>query len=206
MRHTVGCDVGAGQRHRWLCGGRRTHNPLIMLSISRADQRPCTRSVSKLRALPVRAGARGGWTPMLYSTRVQQRVCIQAHHGVPLRTTKRTFCSDTVSTGCAVRERKYVADARTGHADRGAAWIRLGRACARTVHLAAEGVPTVIAPVRSGSAGQDLPSHSSGPLCAEAGDGDGIGGLPRIGTIVAVSDPAGSPPLLLSSPLAGRPF
>ena len=38
---------------------------------------------------PVRAGAQGGWTPMLYSTRVQQRARIQAHHGVPLRTTKR---------------------------------------------------------------------------------------------------------------------
>jgi hypothetical protein len=28
---------------------------------------------------------------MLYSTRVQQRVCTQAHHGVPLRTTERTL-------------------------------------------------------------------------------------------------------------------
>jgi hypothetical protein len=60
----------------------------------------------------------------------------------------------------------------------------------------------VIAPARSGSAGQDLISHSSGPLRAEAGDtlivdGDGLGGLPRIGTIVAVSDPAGSPPFLV---------
>jgi hypothetical protein len=28
---------------------------------------------------------------MLYSTRVQQRVCTQAHHWVPLRTTKGTL-------------------------------------------------------------------------------------------------------------------
>jgi hypothetical protein len=28
---------------------------------------------------------------MMYSTRVQQRVCIQANHWVPLRTTKRTL-------------------------------------------------------------------------------------------------------------------
>ena len=33
---------------------------------------------------------------MLYSTRVQQRVCIQAHHGIPLRTTKRTLTCPTL--------------------------------------------------------------------------------------------------------------
>ena len=39
---------------------------------------------------------------MLYSTRVQQRVCIQAHHWVPLRTTKRTLTCPTLrlERGC----------------------------------------------------------------------------------------------------------
>ena len=39
----------------------------------------------------MRAGTLGGWTPMLYSTRVQQRVCIPENHGVPPRTIKRTL-------------------------------------------------------------------------------------------------------------------
>ena len=39
----------------------------------------------------MRAGVLSGYAMMLYSTRVQQRVCIQAHRGVPLRTTKRTL-------------------------------------------------------------------------------------------------------------------
>ena len=39
---------------------------------------------------------------MLYSTRVQQRVCIQAHHGVPLRTTEGTLTCPTLrlTRGC----------------------------------------------------------------------------------------------------------
>ena len=62
-----------------------------MLSITRADLRPCTRGLSRLGALPVRAGARGGWAPMLYSTRVQQRARITADHGGPLGPAERSL-------------------------------------------------------------------------------------------------------------------
>ena len=84
------CILALQQAH-WRRAGQRTHNPLTMLSITRADQRPCTRGLSKLGALPVRAGARGGWAPMLYSTRVQQRARITADHGGPLGTAERSL-------------------------------------------------------------------------------------------------------------------
>ncbi len=91
MGRAVGCHVRAGQGHYRHCRERWSHNPLTMLSITRADQRPCTRSLSKLGALPVRAGARGGWAPSLYSTRVQQRARITADHGGPLGTAERSL-------------------------------------------------------------------------------------------------------------------
>jgi hypothetical protein len=51
---------------------------------------------------PPREGVRCGSAPTLYSTRVQQRVCIQAHHGIPLRTTERTLTCPTLrlTRGC----------------------------------------------------------------------------------------------------------
>ena len=80
--------IHPAERHSGYGGEPRTHNPVIMLSITRADQRPCTRSVTKLGALPVRAGALGGG-PMLYSSQVQQQARIPAHYGEPLRTNER---------------------------------------------------------------------------------------------------------------------
>ena len=48
-------------------------------------------TASKLGALPVRAGARGGRAPMLYSSQVQQRARITADHGGPLGTAERSL-------------------------------------------------------------------------------------------------------------------
>jgi Domain of unknown function (DUF1918) len=57
----------------------------------------------------------------------------------------------------------------------------------------------MMTPAQSDPQGQEPPSRSAGPLCAEVGDTfimdeAGTGGQPRIGTIVAVITPDGSPP------------